>query len=351
MARKLIFGAIAALLLVSYAWVAAQLTSVAGPAQGGEPTPPPTQPPEVTGAPRVPGAIAFVLRGDVYLLRDGRYAPLTADGRSSEPHLSDDGATLYFVRRETIDGRSIVDGQVVNARLGYTVVGRKPSGGGREDLVLDGLRRRSSDGFHDVRWYAGPALDPDGQRLAVVAAGIATAADLHVVTLPRAAGRQPAVLPLSQGAELADPAWSPDGTTIAVTTYNTGVPGILLWRADRPGVAERIETLPDGDAYRPSFSPDGKWIVYTLRRDGANDVHAYEIATERDVALTSDGRSWNGVMSPDGTWLAFLKEQGGTVDLYAMELGDALAGGAPKEPVKLTQGEGIDGESRPSWSR
>jgi len=284
----------------------------------------------------------------VYVLREGRYAPLSAEGRSAEPDLSDDGATLLFTRRETIEGRSVVDGQVVNARLGYTVVVRKPSGGGEEELVLDGLRVEQSDGFHQVWWYSGPALDPQGERIAVIAAAQGATADLHVVTLPRS-GR-PAVLPLSRGAELADPAWSPDGTAIATTTYNTAVPGILVWDSERPGVAERLE-LPEGEAYRPSFSPDGEWIVYTLRSNGRNDLHAFELATGTDVALTTDGRSWSPTFSPDGDWLAFLRERDGTVDLYAMELGEALRGGTPKEALKLTRGEGVDAESRPSWGR
>jgi Tol biopolymer transport system component len=344
--RNLIFGSVAAVLVVTYVFVAAQLAAV-GPSPS-ETTPVPTRLPERIDAPRLPGTLAFVLRGDVYVLREGRYAPLSAEGRSGEPDLSDDGATLLFTRRETIEGRSLVDGQVVNARLGYTVVVRKPSGGGEEVLVLDGLRVEQSDGFHQVWWYSGPALDPEGERIAVIAAAQGATADLHVVTPPRSGTGRPAVLPLSQGAELADPAWSPDGTAIATTTYNTAVPGILVWDAKRPGVAERLE-LPEGEAYRPSFSPDGEWIVYTLRQNGRNDLHAYELETGTDVALTTDGRSWNGAFSPDGDWIAFLREQGGSVDLYAMELAEALTGGVAKDAVKLTRGEGADADSRPSW--
>lgn len=347
MVRNVIFGSLAAVLIVVYLFVAAQLATVDPTTT--EPTPTLAIPPERTDAPRLPGAIAFVLRGDVYVLRDGRYAPLSAEGRSAEPNLSEDGSTLLYTRRETIEGRSIVDGQVVNARLGYTVVVQKPSDGGEEDLVLDGLRVESGDGFHEVWWYSGPALDPAGERIAVIASAQGASADLHVATLSASGGR-PAVLLLSQGAELADPAWSPDGTAIATTTYNTDVPGILVWDAERPGVAERLE-LPDGESYRPSFSPDGEWIVYTLRRDGRSDLHAFELDTGNDIQLTNDGRSWNGVFSPDGDWIAFVRERDGTMDLYAMELAEALSGGAPKEAVKLTRGEGVDAESRPSWGR
>ena len=49
--------------------------------------------------------------------------------------------------------------------------------------------------------------------------------------------------------------------------------------------------------------------------------------------------------------MAFLAEKDGVIDLYAMELADALGGGAPKAAVRMTRGEGIDGASRPAWSR
>ena len=39
------------------------------------------------------------------------------------------------------------------------------------------------------------------------------------------------------------------------------------------------------------------------------------------------------------------------LDDRAMELADALTGGLPRPPVKLTAGQGIDGASRPAWAR
>lgn len=346
--RELIFGAVALGLAALYAMLGSQLLAAVGPV-ASSPTPRPTRPAEQTGVPRVPGAIAFALRGDIYVLRDGRYAALTSEGRNSQPALSADGATVWFARREQIDGARIADGQLVSARLAYSTVVRKPSSGGPEELILDGLRQRSANGMHLVSWYLGPAPSPDGRRLAITEDDGDGAADLELVTLG-ATGR-PATALFSQGADLADAAWSPDGRTIATTTYDTDAAGILLWDAQRAGVAQRLAELPDGDAYRPSFSPDGSWILYTLRRDGKNDLHAFQLSTKRDVALTSDGRSWNGVFSPDGGYVALLREQGGTIDLYAMELADALSGGAPRNAIKLTRGEGVDGASRPSWSR
>jgi Tol biopolymer transport system component len=160
-------------------------------------------------------------------------------------------------------------------------------------------------------------------------------------------------LVLSNGGDWADPAWSPDGTTIVVTSYDRGVPQLLLKPADNRGAAVPVKGIPTGEPYGASYSPDGKWLVYSLRHDDGrkNDVHAIEVQTGRDVALTSDGTSWNGVISPDGRQLAFLHAEGFTIDLWVVDLAEALAGGRIGQAFKITRGEGVDGTSRPAWGR
>jgi Tol biopolymer transport system component len=344
-ARELIFAAVGATLLAAYLVFGSRLYASVGP--GTAPSPLPTVPRVDVAAPRLPGTLAFVIQGDVFVMREGRYRHETSEGRNEQPSLSADGSVLVFSRRGQIDGRrALGTGEIVNAQLGYTDIVSKPSSGGAETLVVEGLRQRDArGGFHQVTWHFSPAFSPDGRQLAYLVE-VGTSSDLVVMDV--ATKR---VTFLSRGADLADLAWSPDGRTIATTSYNLDTPGLLLWTADRVGVARRVESLPSGEAYRPSYSADGRWLTYTLRRDGRNDVHAVEIATGRDVTLTDGGRSWGGVFSPDGAWLAFLREQGGVIDLFGMELADALSGGLAKAPVRLTQGEGIDGASRPAWSR
>jgi len=342
--RGPLFGAIAVLLVIGYGIVGSRVAPVLLP--GGTPTPTPTKPIQPVDAPRVSGTIAFTLRGDVYLLSQGRYVALTKDGRSSQPHLAADGKMILFTRSQAIDGKRDVDGQVTPAILRYSDIVKEDPLGGPESIAVSGLRSKSPAGFHVVAWLQQPALAPDGKRFALTSDGGDGASDLEIFDINT--GRR--VQLLSQGADLADPGWSPDGKTIVVTSYTLGDPRILLVPADGKAALE-LKIKSDGQPYRPSFSPDGKWIVYTLRHEGRNDVHVVELAGGRDVALTSDGRSWNAVFSPEGSSIAFLREAAGVIDLYAMELADALSGGAPKPAVKLTRGEGIDGESRPSWGR
>jgi len=344
-ARELVFGAIAIALVVGYGALGSRAAPLVLPA--GTPTPTPTKPQSAVPAPQIPGTIAFGLRGDVYVLRDGKYVGVTSDARSIQPNLSEDGRTLLFVRAEAINGKRDVGGQITPATLRYTDIVKKDSSGGAESIVLSGLLVSSPSGFHSVAWLNAPALSPDLKRFAVTTDAVAGASDLEVFDLET--GKRSSLL--SEGAILADPAWSPDGKTIAVTSYTLGEPRILLVPADgRVAIPLTIKGTT-GEAYRPSYSPDGLRITYTLRHEGRNDIHAVDVKTGQDVALTSDGKSWNSVFSPDGKQIAFLRESGGLIDLYAMDVAEALTGGAPKPAVKLTRGEGIDGDSRPAWGR
>jgi Tol biopolymer transport system component len=344
--RELVFAGVAAVLLVLYLGIGMRF----GPAflPPSSPTPTPTKPVSLVPLPTGPnvnvsGTIAFALRGDVYVLSGKGYVPLTSDGRSHQPSISTDGRTVFFSRIEEIEGKRLVDGQVVPAHLRFSNIVSRSSQGGSETVLVTGLVR-SADGFHVVTWFDSPTVSPDGKRVAVVADNGDGYSDL--VLYDALTGKQPIIL--SQGSNLADPAWSPDGKTIAVTSYTLGTPRLLLVAAD--GRTSIPMTTADGEPYRASYSPDGQWLVYTLRHDNRNDLHAIQLGeTHRDIALTDDGASWNGAFSPDGKQMAFLREKDGLIDLYSMDLGDALTGGSSKSAIKLTRGEGIDGASRPAW--
>lgn len=342
--RDLIFGLLAVLLLVGYIAVGQRIAPLLLPSAASTPTP--ARPTGKVPAPAIPGSIAFVLRGDVFVVTGGHYASRTDEGRSQTPALSADGQTLFFSRVESVDGKSQVDGQVVSARLGFSNVIRKPAGGGAEEILLNGLTKAAS-GFHSVHWYLSPAPSPDGKRLAVIEADPDGSSDLLLYDF---ATKKVAIL--SNGADWTDPAWSPDGKTIVVTAYDSGTPELLLKPADGGLRASPIAGLPDGEPYRPAFSADGKWIIYTLRHEGKNDLHAFELATKRDIPLTRDGQSWNATISPDGSQLSYLRSQSLTIDLWVMDLAGALSTGVfPKPGTKITNGEGVDGANRPSWSR
>ena len=77
------------------------------------------------------------------------------------------------------------------------------------------------------------------------------------------------------------------------------------------------------------FSPDGKWLLYTAKRDFENDVFAYELATKKSMNLTNTGISESSPMwGPEGKYLYLVTNRlnpsypsgAGDVNLYKVAL-------------------------------
>lgn len=67
-----------------------------------------------------------------------------------------------------------------------------------------------------------------------------------------------------------EPSFSADGKTLLYTTWNDEIAG-AIWKVNTQGVAKPVKVSKVKGIYRqPSFSPDGKMIVY--RREGGSDA-------------------------------------------------------------------------------
>src|SRR5438093_954866 len=308
-------------IILAAMWLVAAIRVWPAIAPAARPTPT-ARPTGDVDVPRLAGRIAIAAEGDLFVLRDGKLSPVATGGGRHDPALSPDGGRIAYTRDGSIDGKRLLDGQVVPAHLAYSdLVSRSVSGSG-EDVLVNGLRKRDAGGFHVVEFESQPAWSADGNTLAFISDGGAGA---ELQTYAVAAKR---ITTLSEGSILADPAWSPDGKTIAVTSYTQGRPIIRLVPADGRAPATTLTIQPDGDLYRPSYSPDGRWLLVTLRSKGGNDLLAVEVATHRVLDVTNDAKSWGGVFSPDGSEVAFLREHEGEIDLFMLEVGDLLRAGS-----------------------
>ena len=143
-----------------------------------------------------------------------------------------------------------------------------------------------------------------------------------------------------------DPAWSPDGKSIAFATegvldpYARSSSISALWTADM--ASGQAKQLFAGDAVQPAWSPDGQRIAYWANQNGQRDLWVIPAAGGTPVALTSDAATdWSPEWSPDGHWLYFSSDRGGHMNVWRVAMAaDGTPSGAPQPVTRSLMGVG-----------
>lgn len=113
-------------------------------------------------------------------------------------------------------------------------------------------------------------------------------------------------------AENEDPAWSPDGSRIAFSSYRDGNREIYVINADGTGL-KRLTTNQVLDEF-PFWSPDGEWIGFTSN----NDLYIMRPdGTEQTLLIAEEnGRVWGSDWSPDGKKILYQADVEGHFEIY-----------------------------------
>jgi dipeptidyl aminopeptidase/acylaminoacyl peptidase len=210
-------------------------------------------------------------------------------------------------------------------------------------MNADGTHQRSLTQGSDVKW------SPDGKRIAYIGKGEPSGQQIFVRWMD-GEGAATQISHLTESPSALD--WSPDGKMLA---FNANVPVKESWRiampappkgakwTEAPKIVTRLNYRSDrigytDDAYRhifvipadggtarqlttgdwshsaPSFSPDGKWIVFSsLREPNAENayrksqIYAENVETGEIRQLTHrNGTNGSPSFSPDGKTIAFM---------------------------------------------
>jgi TolB protein len=137
------------------------------------------------------------------------------------------------------------------------------------------------------------------------------------------------------------PRFSPDGTRVLYTSFETGFPRIKLMDLGSLN-SQPLADIQDTMTFAPRFSPDGGTVVFSLERSGNTDIYAMALGSGQTTQLTNAPSIETAPsFSPDGSQIVFESDRSGNQQLYAMP----TSGG---EPTRISFGEGRYGT--PVWS-
>ena len=158
---------------------------------------------------------------------------------------------------------------------------------------LKGGRRQLKEAARNI---AGASISPDGKRLAITARG-----DIYTVPAKSGITRN---LTASSGVHERNAQWSPDGSSIAYISDESGEDEIYIRSQDGLKAPIQITSKSDTYKYELLWSPDGKKILWS---DKMQRLRFIEVSTKKitEVANTLDGEIRNFSWSPDSRWIAY----------------------------------------------
>ncbi|NAS32377.1 amidohydrolase family protein [Flavobacteriaceae bacterium R38] len=173
-----------------------------------------------------------------------------------------------------------------------------PIGGGTATRITDGLALDTN-----------PRFSPDGKDI-VFTSDRSGNDNVWTMNLKSKETKQ---ITKDKKGEVQSADWSPDGDYIAVSKGKRSLK-LFMYHKDGGGGSQLIKEPANLKVIEPAFSPDGKYIYYSVRRGAWNynaQLPQYQIGTydledgTRNTVTSRYGSAFSTTLSNDGNWMVY----------------------------------------------
>src|SRR5467141_1767723 len=233
--------------------------------------------------------------------------------------------TLHLAPALSPDGRDIAYFSEKNSFFVDLYLADAETGRVKRRLVKSTL----NSNYESLRFInSAGSFSPDGRYFAI-AAKRRDRDDLVILDVKKDEEVRRIRVPLNG---LTTPSWSPDGKQLVFTGYDGGLSDMFVVNADGTNL-HRLTNDKYADL-EPSWSPDGKTIAFVTDRSPATDFAALKFGNLRialfhldngsiDILRNMDqGKNINPAWAPDGRSLAFVSDRNGISNIFLYDLSD-----------------------------
>lgn len=121
------------------------------------------------------------------------------------------------------------------------------------------------------------------------------------------------------------PSWSPDGKKIVYSIFKKNGKSSLIIQTLKTGEIFQISNFPNHNG-SPSFSHDGKKIVFSLSQTGSLNLYLIKLTNKKIYQITdNDSNNTEANWMPDNKTILYTSDEGGKPQIYKLNIKNGIS--------------------------
>ncbi|MFT5116920.1 MAG: TolB protein [Kiritimatiellia bacterium] len=268
-----------------------------------------------TGQEQLSENVASIISND--LRRSGQFSSLDAGNMLSFPSLPEH---VVFRDWRLVGSEYLLIGHITPQNSGYQLVFSLFDVVSQKTVLFNQPIVTDADGLRDMAHHVSDVVY---ETLTGIRGAFSTdmiyveqQKSLNQYRLMRADidGARPQVL-LKSSEPLLSPSWSPDGKSVVYVSFETNRPAIFMQNL-LTGKREQLTNFK-GLNSAPAWSPDGKKLALVLSKDGNPEIYTLDLQTRKFARITNHfGIDTEPTWTANGENIIFTSNRGGKPQIY-----------------------------------